>query len=594
VKASRALVLVIVVVVSILTPILVGSTGYRAPQPVSDCSYLLTILEKTIDYALVPDYRGEYIAQVIVNTPVNPNLQELHRKSYRVILNYYAVLNETSTLELEKLRGLLGEVDVVKDYAIKLRECSRGIGAVTVMTRIEEKINTLKSRLENLIVLYSESAGLVSVNITEKVYSPGDEVPILVYVNNNTCSIRDALLLYRDIIIETDNFTCSESSECSALLHIPLANSVQGIIEGSTGEPTKFTIAVRATCGSRDLVVYRFIIAKYDIPRVTINIPLVVTRGDLLNITVNTTSGLELTGVLLVKNTMGEKYLLNITVNNTPSVYQVHVDKPLFTIGNNVLRFCVNASEKTLSHCFEKAIRVQPKYPNVSVKTVLTSITWTGETPVYITSDSGEYIVLVYLNRVLVAESRVSNTKTINVNSGIFPLSVSNLTVIIRDPSGVYDDYVYSSVIMSINTSTLLVVIFAGSILTIILREHERVFILSLRTSSVRAARGVKRGVPKALRSILRPYTHLVKSHILELYYQLLGKLRIRLPHHYETLREHYYEAIESTTKKSLLRELLWRILRLAERDLYSRRRPRIEEAEELYEGVLSAIEEES
>jgi len=126
----------------------------------------------------------------------------------------------------------------------------------------------------------------------------------------------------------------------------------------------------------------------------------------------------------------------------------------------------------------------------------------------------------------------------------------------------------------------------------VVMREHEKIFTLSLRTSSVRVARRVKREIPEILKSILKPYASGVKSRIAELYYTLLGKLGVRLPHHYETLREHYIEVVKPTTKKSVVREILWRILRLVERDLYSKRKPRLEEAEELYEGVLSAIEE--
>jgi hypothetical protein len=596
VKASRSLILVLLLA-ALLTPILGASTTISPyPQPVGDCTYLLTILEKTIDYALVSDQRGEYIARVMLNTPVDTRLQELHRKAYRTILDYYQVLSETDPRELDKLRSLLGGVDEVGEYAKRLRACSPGTGPVAVVTRIEKALDTLKSRLEDLIVLYSEGIGQISVNVTEKVFNPSEEVQVLVYFNNTACSVREAVLLYRDIVIETTNFTCSDSGECKAILRVPPASSVQGLIERRITGPAKFTIAVKATCSGRDLVVYRFIGAQYDIPRLTIDAPPVVTRGDLLNITitVDNAMGLELTGVLLVRNTMGEHSLLNITVNSTLSAYQVLVDKPYFTAGNNVLRLCVNASERTLPYCFEKAIIVQLKYPSVSVKTALTTTTLTGGIPVYIDSGSGEYIALIYLNGALVSEYRVSGAKTTSINSGLFPFSVFNLTVIIRDPSGVYDDYVYSAVITSINVSTLILAIFAGSLLTVILREHEKVFMLALRASSVRTTRGAMRGVPEALKSIFKPYAHIVKSHILELYYQLLGRLGARLPHHYETLREHYYDVVKPTIKKSLLRELLWRMLNLAEMDLYSQRRPRLEEAEDLHEGVLGAIEEES
>ncbi len=586
-KTSRLLLLVLVVLS--LVPILdTSSINQRTPQLVSDCLYLISILEKTVDYAIEHDYRGEYVAHIMLNTPVNPRIQDLHKKAYKLILSYYMVLNATKP-SLEQLRGLLNEIDVIESYASKLQECShRREVAIAVATRIKLKFISLKSQLEYLLELYSGIRELIAVNIVEKTYEPGDFIEVSV---NTTCSIISASLVYKNFIIETANFTCNENGECRALLRIPPASSIYEIIEKGFRGITKFTIVIQAVCSNSELQVYRFIEAKYDYPRVTIEAPSIVTRGSFFNITVNTTSGLELTGVLIVKNNMNEYPLVNVTITSTPREYQLHADKPFFTTGRNVLKLCVNASEKTLPYCFERAIIIEPKYPSVSVRSTPTSITWTGSFPVYITSSEGEYNVYVYLNNVLVAEYRILGTGVISVNSGVLPLSVFNLTVIIRDPSGVFDDYIYSAEITCVNMLILLIVIFSGSFFTVIIRDHEKILILSLRTSSVRVARGVKREVPEILKSILKPYMSGVKSRIVELYYTLLEKLGIRFPHHYETLREHYSEVVKSTTKKSTVREILWRILRLVEEDLYSKRKPRLEEAEELYGDVLSVIE---
>jgi len=586
VKKSKTLLLVVLVVAVTAASLLEGAS--RSPRPISDCSYLITILEKALNYALDFDYRGEYIARVMLNTPVDPKLQDLHRKAYRAVLDYYAIINSTRA-SLDDMRELLGELDVIESYASSLQRCSRERGVVAIATRITRHLlPSLKSHVEDLVKHYSEMPGLVLVSVPERVLEPGDQVPVEVYVND-TCRAISALLLYKDTILESVNFTCS--SNCSAVLSIPPASSLQGITRSTT---VKFTVVIRATCGGRELRVYRFIEARYATPRVTIDAPPMITRGDLLAVTVNTTSGLVLAGVLLVKNTVGEFPLLSsIIINSTPTTYDFRVDKP-FVVGANALKLCVNASEKTLPYCLEKGIIVQPRHPRVSVRTTTASITRVGEIPVYITSESGEYTAHVYLNGVLVAESRVSSTETITINSGVLPLSVLNLRVIIRDPSGEHDDYVYSAVVTSINMASLLLVLFAGSLATLALREHEKLFVLSLRTSSTLATRRVKREVARVLEEFLKPYTHKLKSHILELYYTILTRLGVRLPHHYETLREHYSLVVKSVIKKSSVREALWKVVKLAERDLYSRKKPHLKEAEDLYEGVLSAIEEET
>lgn len=583
-KMNRLPPLALVISILLIHVLGVSNTTQRAPQPIRDCSYLITMLEKIINYTIVLDNKGEYMARVMRETPVDTSLQDLHRKTYNFILDYYKALS-TVTPPVEVLRDLLRRAYIVREYTRKLQSCSRGVEAIGA--HIGRVLDTLESQLETLVMLYSESSGLITIDMLEKVYEPGEEAPLRVYINE-TCSIASILLVFKDFIIKTINFTCS-GKECSTTFSIPSASSVQNIVEGDI---VKYFIAIRAICEGRELKVYRFIEVKYEYPQITIDAPYTIVSGEFFNITIHAVSELNLTGILLVKNAKGEFPLRNITITNTPQVYQLHVNKSLFTIGANTLKICVNASEKTLPYCFERRIIVQPKYPSVNIKTTLTSTTWMGNIPIYITSESGEYTAYIYLNGVLVAESRVTNTSTITVSSGVLPLSVLNLTVIIRDPNNVYDDYTYSTMITSINMSTLLATLFAGSALIAILREHEKSFILMLRTGRAHVTREVKSEVPGVLKDILKPYVFKSKSHILDFYYTLLRKLGMRLPHHYETLREHYSEIVESHTKKSHVRKLLRRLLILAERDLYSIRKPRLEEAEELYKGVLNATKE--
>ena len=584
------IVLFTVLLVLVFLPIEVSSMSENSPQPISDCTYLIVILEKTINYTTTLDYTGELVARIMLNTPVDPSLQVLHRQVYKLLIDYYLAVNSTSP-SLNLLREIYRGIDTVVEYTRRLQACSQSPGAIAVRTRIELKLRDLKLRLEDLIALYSTSPQQVLVYIPEKIYEPGEEICVRVVLLNETCSVNTASLIYRDVLVETSSFNCN-GVECVAFLRVPLASSVQNIIEKGI---VKYTISIGGVCSSVEFRIYRFVDSRYEYPQLFIEAPTTTIRGSVVSITVYTTSS-ELSGVLLVENTAGTNPLMNITVTTTPREYRLLADKPLFTTGINTLRLCVNASDKTLPYCLEKPIIVEPKYPSISVKTTTTSITWTGSIPIYLTSASeAEYNVQVYLNGRVIAEPRIlgRDISTIVVSSGFYPFSIVNLTVIIRDPSGVFDDYSYSTLIASVNISTLLVILVGGSALTVLLREYERLFILSLRTSSVRVASRVKREISGVLKSILEPYVLGLGSRIAELYYTLLRKLRIRLPHHHETLREHYAEAVVSTTRRGLIRELLWRILELSERDLYSKKKPRIEDAEKLYKGVLSASREE-
>ena len=574
----------------IFSLLVVSAIVERTPQPISDCAYLILILEKTINYTTTLDYTGELVARIMLNTPIDPSLQALHRRVYKLIIDYYSTINSTS-LSVDLLRDIYRGIDTVVEYMGKLQACSQSPEVAAVRTRIELKLRDLKLRLEELITLYSTSLQQVLVYIPEKIYEPGEEVSVRVVLLNNTCSVNTASLIYRDFLIETSNFNCN-GVECVTFLRVPLASNVQNILERGV---VKYTINIRGMCSGVEFKIYRFLSSHYEYPQLIIETSTTITRGSILNITVYTTSSDFLSGVLLVKNTAGEILLMNISVTNTPREYRLLADKPYFTTGLNILKLCVNATEKTLPYCLEKSIIVEPKYPSVSVKTFSTSITLTSNIPLYITSASeAAYIVQVYLNNRLVAESSISgrDMKTIMVNSGFYPFSIVNLTVIIKDLGGVFDDYVYSTLVVSLNMSTLLVILVGGSALIVLLREYERSFILSLRTSSIRVASRVKREVSSILKSILEPYMLGLGSRVAELYYTLLRKLGIRLPHHYETLREHYSEAVVLVTRKSLIKELLWQILVLSERDLYSQKKPRIEDAEKIYKGVLSESRE--
>ena len=586
------LLIILILLISLFSALRVNTELVEEnPQPTSDCTYLITILEKTINYTTTLDYAGELVAYIMLNTPIDPSLQALHRQVYKLIVDYYIAVNSTS-ININLLRDIYRGIDTIVEYTRKLQACSRSPEVANVRARIELKLRDLKSRLEELITLHSTSSQQVSVYILEKIYEPSEEVYVQVVLLNNTCSVNTISLLYRDIIIETNSFNCN-GSKCIAILKIPSANSIQNILEAGI---VKYTIAIRGVCSGVEFKIYRFLSSQYEYPQLIIETPMTIIRGGILNITLYTTSSGVLSGVLLVKNSINETLLANITITNTPREYEIIVDKPYFTTGLNILKLCVNATEKTLPYCLEKSIIVEPKYPSINVNTVSTSITLTGNIPLYIISASEfEYDVQVYLNNKFIAESKISNrgVETIVLSSGFSPLSIVNLTVIIRDPRGVLDNYVYSTLVISVNISTLLVILIGGSTLLVILREYERSLILSLRTSSMRVISRVKREVSGLLESVLKPYVLGLGSRVAELYYTLLRKLGIRLPHQYETLREHYAEAISSITRKNTIRELLWRILVLTERDLYSQRKPRIEDVEKLYKGVLSESSEE-
>ena len=577
----------LVLIALLLSALLVSCEVARNPQPISECTYLITVLENTVNYAVNLDRKGEFLASIMLSTPVDPGLQSLHRQAYKLILDYYSAMNSSSP-SIDTLRKIYRGVDTLSEYTIKLQGCSKTTGAVAVATRIKQRLEGLKTKLLDLITLYSTGFNDILVQIPEKTFEPGEYVLVQVTLKSSTCRVNTASLTYNEVVLESSGFSCS-GSECTAYLRIPPANIIQGIVQEGV---VKYSIVVQGVCSGVDLRIYKFIDSTYTYLHVYIDAPPVVTRGDILKLTVYSNSG-ELTGVLLVKNSTGETPVLNITITTSPREYLLQVNKPLFTTGLNVLKICVNATEKSFHRCSEKPIIVQPRIPEVFVETTSISITWTGSIQVYVSNvNDSEYVMQAYLNSKLVFESRINNAGVLTVYSNLLPLTVANLTVIIRDPRGVFDEYTYTVQVVSLNMSTLLLLLIGGSALTVILREHEKLFILSLRTRGIRGAKRVGGEVLTVFKSILEPYVLGLGSRIAKLYYNLLRKLGIKPPQHYETLREHYSEVIAPSTRSVSLRNILWQLLLLSERDMYSRRKPSLREAEELYKGALSGLKE--
>ena len=158
----------------------------------------------------------------------------------------------------------------------------------------------------------------------------------------------------------------------------------------------------------------------------------------------------------------------------------------------------------------------------------------------------------------------------------------------------IYDTYQYSETMIVINASSILILVAVGSVLTAILREHEKLFILMLRSGGFSLRIRPLESAHRVFNELLTPYVLGLGSRIATIYYDLVRKITRRLPQPFETLREHYEFVVAPLTKSRRSRELLQRLLQLVERDLYSRSKPDLREAIELYEGVLSSVEEEA
>jgi hypothetical protein len=178
------------------------------------------------------------------------------------------------------------------------------------------------------------------------------------------------------------------------------------------------------------------------------------------------------------------------------------------------------------------------------------------------------------------------NTTLLHVYRSLFPLALANIVINVEDPLMVYDTYSYTYSFTVVNLALTIAIVIGGLISTTLLQSRERMFTLLLAMSGAsKSVRSVAEAIPDVLRSLLKPYILGLGSRIAQLYYKLVSRFT-RLPTISETLREHYNTAVLSVIKSVWNRRVLWQLLLLAEKDMYSREKPKPEEAKKLYESI--------
>ncbi|MEM1803948.1 MAG: hypothetical protein QXR80_05570, partial [Desulfurococcaceae archaeon] len=325
--------------------------------------------------------------------------------------------------------------------------------------------------------------------------------------------------------------------------------------------------------------------AEYGLPRVQLDAPVTTRYRD--NITVTMLSD----GVFDASLYMNDVEVLNTTLqpgNNTVSVNC----PPYCRVGHNVIKLCVDATDKTIQYCFARPIYVEPVYPSVKVLSDDISIAWLGYVRILIVNEDqvDVYVTMIdYTKRTFTVPS--GGVLSIPVYSGILPVQVLDLRIKVEPLSEQYDAFSLSLSVYVVNIPVLLVLTLISIILIPMVSEHEKSFVVTF-TSYWKKAQAIPRKLENLAReALLKPYEMGLGSRIAMLYYNLLKKLKLGLPKESETLREHYKQISHQIPEG--LGKLLWRFLLMVERDLYSSKKPLYEEAEKAYQGVLSASSEE-
>ncbi|MCI4462377.1 MAG: hypothetical protein JHC12_05440 [Thermogladius sp.] len=587
----------LIMIIILLQPLLPTPQAESTSYIIRDCTYLLAILEKTLEHALTLDPTGLDLARVLANATVSSDLADLHAEAYALIIDYYNAMKEPNLTNVSELYNLYNNLGRIEDYASRLRACAADpTSASTLSVRISFLLAGLKSRVMGVLDSLGGGNSPISLTVdTNKVYEPGEDIPILVSSNRADCTVRSITLAAGSIPINTTPLNCTNTA-CQVVMEAPLASDLTSYLASigvSPEDVSKFTVIASATCGGVKIELYRLITIGYSTPRLILEAPATVVRGSMLNISIVSQSGV-LQGTVFVKNAVNETSLGNITIGEAPLILSLDTSGQYFKVGVNIIRVCVEAGNATLPYCIEKPVVVEPRYPHVVVEA----------SPVYITLDGWVQVPLLsYESRELEStvavsasggvKASVENNTVVSLYASLLPVSVANLSVEVYDPRGYYDTYYYSQSILVVNISSLIILTLIGSIVLVLIRDREKAFVVALTTLGWPRVREKMGRTANKVEKLLEPYTHGLGSRIAQLYYGVLKKIVGRLPQPSETLREHYRWVVAATAKSNRVKELVWRFLQLVERDLYSDKKPSYEEGLELSRGILSAAEEE-
>ena len=553
-------------------------------KQVDDCTYLLAVLEKTLNLLNTNPGEAIDIVNKMMKTNIAPALADPHRKTYETLIKLYRVLSLGNYSDTRDVYELYIGIDSIADYVNRLKSCSRDRDAVTaIATKIRLTLDELRSEVEMLMYRVAMLRGYISLRIEVKVYEPEEAIPIEIDILNNSCIPRTASLILSGTTFSYNVFTCINSS-CYTSLKTPSTTQVKNYVNPGIN---RIAVVIKVQCLGREVRVYRFINVMYRYPEVVLEIPSVVKRGNYIDIAIHSKDYVE--GILYVKNSTAEVPIKKIVLNTTSIHIALRVDKPIFSTGINIVKLCVNATQKTLPKCFEKTVFVEPRYPRIEVETSSTQLTLFGKATLFLVNrDNATLIASIYVGgrNTYTVYLGPGEEKVISTSINIMPIYLEDVKIVVRDIQNYYDIYIYTASITVANISILLSLPILGLVVVTVVNEYEKVFIATIATNMLRSFRKAVE-ITTTIRTSVKPYILGLGSRIAELYYSVVKKFS-RLPHDSETLREHYRYALTPVIKSTYVKELLWRFLVLVEKDLYSRYRQDIEEAKKIAKDILS------
>jgi hypothetical protein len=583
------LTLLLVVLAAILTPYL---TSASEPELV-DCSNLLILLDKSLRAVEEGEPSAYQMIQSIGSASIPGDVGNLHKNSYDLLLRYYNLSARAigETLTREEARRMLSELselysklpDVISQYVNRLAACAHDPGlSNSLRTSISLSVKRISDELipsltQIVFSKYLTSNGLIDVRLGKEVYASGELVEFEVILGGPALTLSSAsLYTWPDLrFVEYANITSLGEGRYAGFLRTPSAEFVK--------TPTRsegvfmLIITARNASSGESYVNYEILKVVYRVPKVWVECPATIYRGDSIELDLYSDNyynatvefGDVLVGYLSLAPGLTRYYVNTSTLN--------------LSVGVSLLKVSVRPTQDSAGLTITKPVMVLPRIPKARI--VFPEIFFTGDgflTILLINEDSEEsqLSVKVYVGGALRGEYTLSDVLVARVFVGFFPAFLTNLNVVVESTQHLKEPYLYQRQIFVVNPVTTLLMGLASIFLIVLISSKERSFMIFIKGNVVGGKTSVRRVVREVSSYLTSPY--LISSRIAELYYATLRKLGIPLPKVTETLREHFSRAGLS----GFLRDTLWKLLIITEKDLYSSKKQDYRKAVELAEEV--------
>lgn len=581
-KSSINLITVLMVVMIILSLNLLATLDSTQ----IDCLYLLSLLDKTMDLALRRDSNSLTYAEMMLRAHGIPlDLRDHHRETYRIVSEFIRLTTETpgSSDVIQRAYEIQSKIETIREYVARLEACSLNQEAARMLRiNIGFKLNDIYADIGKIIALKSQD--LMEMFQLREEYKPNEEIKLEI---QRSLGVKAIEIYAWPSLIRISEYMHSEENETHIVFNIRVPTAIE--IEVAGAKPVgryDLMLALYTRFYNETYSLIGFTRVAYTRPSVWITSPSVIRRGTQLYVNVTSDGEYNVTVWLNRQSAM--------TTTITPGLNAIYIDymNMNYTIGYNDVVICFEPGVNTLSTCIERQVIIEPNYPRVRITSSPAFISWLGTMQLVISNeDFTDTLVVIDSSW----EERYINlpsggTAYIEIFVGPFPVYLINNKITIQPTNETYDTMIQDLTILAINIPSIIIFMILSSLVIPTVSSRERGFIFLIATTW----RGLEKPVEKTKADkqamLLKPYEMGLGSNIALMLYGLIRKLKLRQPALHETLREHYVDASRYLSRK--IRDAYWKMLLLAERDLYSSRKPKLSEAEELYYGVLSATTE--